>query len=371
MTNILILYNPYYQNNVIQEHLKILNKQDIVAFGKIHSKLKNTSHSFQDELQSIYEKVSTDSPMQLFLSDYANLFVAKVVKITSDDCNSIAPPYYTQKSLEVELWFIITDIRELVRNDFVAIRDDFLARFTTPHFGNHTYALYGNSYEYPLLVKMKQECYYFDSPIKHYPNIYKSDEFLTTKHNLITYSFGEIFINAMHPNTLDNIISAELEYQANKENPLYDFSAIIIKYSKSVEAEIFGLISTLLQWLAYNDEKICTITYEIQGKNYNLTHLFTHKANYGTYKYLLKTPQIAESIEKYCSKDIARYFKSGFFYHINLIQDIRNKSVHEREASLSEAKALRDNILGLSSESIILALVKKRCELVSLQKSHT
>jgi len=35
MDNLLILYNPYYQKNVIKEHLKVLLENGEVAFGKL------------------------------------------------------------------------------------------------------------------------------------------------------------------------------------------------------------------------------------------------------------------------------------------------------------------------------------------------
>jgi len=54
------------------------------------------------------------------------------------------------------------------------------------------------------------------------------------KKNFIEYSFGDKWINRMHPNSLDNIISAEMEYIQNKLNPRYDFSTVIIKYAKTM-----------------------------------------------------------------------------------------------------------------------------------------
>ncbi|RDU66272.1 ATP-binding protein [Helicobacter didelphidarum] len=363
MANLFILYNPYYQNNVIEEHLKILNEKGKVAFGKVRSKLKDKAHNTQDELDRIYLEVSKDNPLQLFLSDYCNLFVAKVVSVISEDSHSIAPPYYAQKGLEVTQWFIITDMRELVRNDFKTLRDNFLANFITPSFGNHTYALYGNSYDYPLIIAMKQKFNYFDDNLLHYRDVYKSDEYLAIKANIITYSFGEKFIHSMHPNTLDNLISAEIEYQANKQNPLYDFSSVIVKYSKSVEAEVFLLIRTLFEFLVSKDENLLDISYEIQGKRYSLDNLFIQKANYGTYKYLLRNTQISESIQAHCPHHMVGYFQKRFSYHINLIQNVRNESVHEKPATWQEAQDMRDSILGLSTESIIIGFVKKRCEL--------
>lgn len=40
MKNLLILYNPYYQEDVIEQHLKVLLDTGKVAFGKVRSKLK-------------------------------------------------------------------------------------------------------------------------------------------------------------------------------------------------------------------------------------------------------------------------------------------------------------------------------------------
>lgn len=51
MQNLLILYNPYYQKDVIEQHLKVLIENKKVTFRKIRSKLKNIEHSFQDDLE--------------------------------------------------------------------------------------------------------------------------------------------------------------------------------------------------------------------------------------------------------------------------------------------------------------------------------
>ena len=50
MKNLIILYNPYYQNDVIEQHLKVLIENQKVAFGKVKSKLKNMEQIFQKQL---------------------------------------------------------------------------------------------------------------------------------------------------------------------------------------------------------------------------------------------------------------------------------------------------------------------------------
>jgi len=152
-------------------------------------------NSHETELEQIYESLNLrnqspkapnlapwslegDKYLQLFLTDYSNLFVAKVVAVTDEDMSEIAPEYYKEKRLDVEKWFIISDIRELVRNDFECVRDDYLANFTV---SGHTYAVYGNAYVYPLIIKIKQETLYFEDEGKFYPDVYKSAEFLEIK----------------------------------------------------------------------------------------------------------------------------------------------------------------------------------------------
>ena len=162
MKNLIILYNPYYQDDVIEQHLKVLIENEKVAFGKVKSKLKNMEQIFQKQLEEIYKSVSETNYLQLFLTDYSSIYVAKVVAVSNDDLYDLAPAYYKEKNLEVENWYVISDICEIVRNDFQKTRDEILANFTTTNFDNHTYAVYGNNYVYPLIVDMKYKIDYFD-----------------------------------------------------------------------------------------------------------------------------------------------------------------------------------------------------------------
>ncbi|GAA8302510.1 hypothetical protein HpNP133_07050 [Helicobacter pylori] len=138
MNHLLILYNPYYQKDVIQQHLSVLQEKSQVGFGKIRSKLSDQEK--QDSLEEIYKATNEKNFLQLFLTDYANLFAAKVIKVSKEIDESLIPSYYKEKNLEVE--------------DFSLLRDQFLANFIAPN--NHTYAIYGNNYVYPLPVKLKK-----------------------------------------------------------------------------------------------------------------------------------------------------------------------------------------------------------------------
>ena len=87
MQNILILYNPYYQKDVIQKHLQVLKECGAVAFGKVQSKFRDMQNPSQNELEQIYQNVSENDFLQLFLSDYSILYVAKVVRVINGNLN--------------------------------------------------------------------------------------------------------------------------------------------------------------------------------------------------------------------------------------------------------------------------------------------
>lgn len=369
MQNLLILFNPYYQTDVIEQHLKLLIQNEKVAFGKIKSKLNDKSSVVSKKLEEIYSSITSKNYLQLFLTDYSNIYVAKVEKISSEDMSDFAPSYYKEKNLEVETWYVITDICEIVKNDFEKTRDEILANFTTTNFGNHTYAVYGNNYVYPLIVDMKYEIDYFDcedEEFRFYPDIFKSQKFLNIKQNLIDYSFGSKYIYNLHPNSLSNIISSEIELQEHKLDNTYDFSSIVIKYSKTLEQEIYLFVKTLFKFLIDKNPNIQNIPYSVQGRDYVVQDIFNHKPNFGTYKYLLKDEKVKETIELNLEKIESFFVQKKLINYIYYIQEIRNETVHDKPATLNDAKSLRDKILGIAQESILIELVKYKKMIMNL-----
>lgn len=338
MQNLLVLYNPYYQQDVIKQHLEILLDKGEVAFGKVKSKLRplfdeisTEEEMHQQDLQNIYESISYENPLQLFLSDYANLFVAKVVKIVKKADKNIMPKYYEEKSLKVEDYFIITDLKELAREDFTLIRDKFLANFTTEN--NHTYAIYGNNYSYPLVVKQKEAIDYFcDQESKYYLSVYKSQEYLKMQENFIQFIFGKRFFYALHPDNINNLILAELELQENLENPLYDFTSIIVKYSKIIEYEMYNFTKKIFAELIKQNPRLSFINYSVQGKEYSFKHFFTNKPNLGTIKFLFKKKEIQELLDK----ELQFFINHELNEKLDDFQTIRNKAVHEKSPTLEQ-----------------------------------
>ncbi|WP_033737832.1 HP0729 family protein [Helicobacter pylori] len=352
MNHLLILYNPYYQKDVIQLHLSILQEKSQVGFGKIRSKLNDQER--QHSLEEIYKATNEENFLQLFLSDYANLFVAKVIRVSKEIDESLIPSYYKEKNLEVEDFFIISDLRELVREDFSLLRDQFLANFITPN--NHTYAIYGNNYIYPLPVRLKEERSYFLGDEKHYLSVYKSKEYLAMQENFMRFVFGKRLFYPLHPDSINNLIHAELELLQSQNDFLNDFTSIIVKYSKTLEYEIYIFAKKVLLKACEKDPSLYDLDYKVQGKSFTLKDFFTKKPNLGSMKLLLRH----EKVQCHLEESLNRFINSSFQKSLSLIQNIRNEAVHQKAPGLKEVEKIRNEILGIEGVSLLKGILTRR-----------
>ncbi|EMH51900.1 hypothetical protein HMPREF1441_01132 [Helicobacter pylori HP250ASi] len=334
MNHLLILYNPYYQQDVIQQHLSVLQEKSQVGFGKIRSKLNDQEK--HDSLEEIYKATNEKNFLQLFLTDYANLFAAKVIKVSKEIDESLIPSYYKEKNLEVEDFFVIS-----------LLRDQFLANFIAPN--NHTYAIYGNNYVYPLPVKLKEERSYFLGDEKHYLSVYKSKEYLTMQENFMRFVFGKRLFYLLHPDSINNIIHAELELLQSENDLLNDFTSIIVKYTKTLEYEIYTFAKQVLLKACKNDPSLYDLAYKVQGKSFTLKDFFTKKPNLGSINFLLRHEKIQDHLEE----NLKRFINYPFQKSLSLIQNIRNKAVHQKAPGLNEVEKLRNEILGIEGASLL------------------
>ena len=360
INNLLVLYNPYYNNEVIELHLELLKKNGVVAFGKVRSTLRDYEHPNQETLDEIYNQTSKENPLQIFLTDYNSIYVANVISVNKDIKFIKVPQYY--EDLEVEYWFVFDDLRLIVHHDFELIRDKVLTNFKATNFNNRTYAIYGNPYVYPMQITMKEEINYFekeDEKFKFYTDIFKSQEQLLMKQNLIDFNFGKEIFYSFTPNSQDNIISAEIEYMQNKENILYDFSAVVLKYAKAVEDELYRFMKKLFKFLMEHDGYLKAFPYQVQGRKYQLQDIINYKPNFGTYAYLIKSYEIKKSLHEYIQdKTLKHFILFEIPMFIKKMQNVRNESVHGNTTSFQECNTIREEVIGIGKKGMLSAFIQ-------------
>jgi len=378
MKNLLVLYNPYYNQEVIEDHIRILNEQPNaneakVAFGKVDSKRKDYEHMFGKEVNALLDTVSTQNPLQLFLTDFSSMYVCYIEKVTKELEGVKAPKYYDD--LNVDRWFVVSDIREITRNDFEFVRDNVITSFTTPDYGSYTYALYGNRYDYPLRIEQKNPINYFEEfseGERHFMNVFKSDRHASAQHDLMHYVFGKELIYEMHPDTLESITTAEVEYMQYRDNKTHNFSSIVINYGKSFENEMYYFLRLLFEKLMAFDEKLKSIEYQVQSRNFTLEMYLCNKPNMGTNKFLLANSDIYGAYTELYS-DRRKYASLLSLLKFNLksaiypIQQIRNEASHGGAISKKECDEVRNIILGIGESSILSEILK--CKMVVCEES--
>lgn len=374
MKNLMILYNPYYNIEVIEDHIRILNKstdvaQAKVAFGKVRSRRRDYEHPFGDQIDELCDSITSNEPLQLFLTDFSSMYVCYIENVTKELDGIEAPKYYDD--LEVDRWFIVSDIRELARNDFEYIRDHIITNFITPNFGGYTYTLYGNRYDYPLVIEQKNGINYFESfeeGDRHFTRVFKNSQYAEVQNSLIHYVYGKDLFYKMHPDSQESLISAELNYLMYKDNATHDFSTIVINYGKVFENESYYFLKDLFTELLKYDEALESIEYQVQGQDFLLTNYLHAKPNMGTNKYLLSHSKIFHAYTAYYD-DRRKYapllnlLKFELKNAISTIQSVRNEASHGGMISKQECDDVRAVMLGIGQSSIIAILLENRKQL--------
>ncbi len=198
-------------------------------------------------------------------------------------------------------------------------------------------------------VKLKKERSYFLGDEKHYLSVYKSKEYLTMQENFMRFVFGKKLFYLLHPDSINNIIHAELELLQSENDLLNDFTSIIVKYTKTLEYEIYTFAKQVLLKACENDPSLYDLAYKVQGKSFTLKDFFAKKPNLGTMKLLLKHEKVQDHLEE----NLKRFINYPFQKSLSLIQNIRNEAVHKKAPGLNEVEKLRNEILSIEGASLL------------------
>lgn len=369
MNNLVVLYNPYYNQEVIEDHIRILNENNNitdskVAFGKVRSIRRDYEHPFEDKIDKLCDEITSENPLQLFLTDLSSVYVCYVEQVTVELNGIKAPAYYDD--LKVDRWFIVSDMREIVRDNFTYVRDHLLVNFLTPNYGDHTFALYGNRYDYPLVVNQRESLNYFEEfseGERHFTRVFKNNQYTVTQHDLIHYVFGKELLYSMHPDSVESIISAEVDYLDHKDDATHDFSSIVINYAKAFENESYYFLRKLFAKLLEFDPALEKLSYTVQGRDYVFRDYLTQKPNMGTNKYLLSQygvkvayKEVFNDWHKYTSLlNLLNYELKDAIY---TIQQVRNKAAHEGMISKKKCDEVRGVMIGVGQGSIMSEILK-------------
>ena len=260
--HLLSVWNPAYADDALNTHASLLRPlvrealaaddwdRAFVWWGKVRSsrRLQPLEH-LADILKLGVGLQSGDAPeTHLYLTDYRSLYVAEVAAIAAENPDlgdpRHTPAYYARNQLVCDCWFMLVDIRRLVADDLMGVIDQ-LKLLSNVRYHNQPVSLYGGMVELPLLVTRVDERTFFGQ---------EERDALTGGVNWVEFDaetgglgamerelrenlFGGPVWGAFDPSTRTFLATAEKVFRDHRNDPGFDFSAVLTNLAKAVEVE--------------------------------------------------------------------------------------------------------------------------------------
>jgi hypothetical protein len=259
--HLVTVWNPAYSADALEAHLRVLLHWDARAtpdsdddvyvwWGKVRSSQRQQSMPHLNDIIALGAEADSDPDeareTHLYLTDYRSLYVADITHIATTDprINDPAhvPAYYAHGKLNCDCWFMLRDIRVLVRNDLEGVSSE-LALLRNTRYHDRPVSMYGGMVDLPLLVSRPDERRYFDDRERdHF-----TDGALWARFDAEQGGVGALEAtlrddhlgtrawNALDASTRRFLAMAECTLRDNRRDPAADLSSVLVDYSKAIE----------------------------------------------------------------------------------------------------------------------------------------
>jgi hypothetical protein len=358
-THLLGVWNPSYAADAMDLHLAVLlewarrraekkaEEDDVyVWWGKVKSQNRQQPLPHVREILAIDEQIQAGTETHLYLTDYRSLYVAHLGEITADDVRADGeadhvPPYYAAAGYLTDFWFRLFDIRRLVADDTVAVVEE-LKKLRNTRYNDRSVSLYGGIYQLPLLVTSNDDTQWFadrDSLIG--PTLWAERDgyerggterlAADLRDNLI----GRATWAKLQIGTRNFLASGELVYRRHRDDAQFDFSTAVVEYAKAIEVEVNQILRPGL----------------IQVSD-GARHL-----SLGDIAHLLDAPPPLLGTwlnAKFGAKK--SWWTGEFAMRLGILARSRNPAAHGELVSRELASSLREEIVGIGQEGLIVKL---------------
>ena len=175
-SHLVTVWNPAYATDPLEAHLRILldwdaragatNDDDVyVWWGKVKSGQRQQPMPHLGDVLALEGAAGDDAEVHLYLTDFRSLYVADVHMVTTTDPrvddHEHVPAYYAKHELPCDCWFLLRDIRALVRDDLEGVTAE-LAQLRNTRYADRPVSIYGGMVDLPLLVSRPDGRRFFD-----------------------------------------------------------------------------------------------------------------------------------------------------------------------------------------------------------------
>ncbi|HYW50916.1 MAG TPA: hypothetical protein VE861_09930 [Gemmatimonadaceae bacterium] len=265
-SHLVTVWNPSYATNALQEHVAVLldwarrpggDPQDVfVWWGKVKSAQRQAPMPHKHDVLAISPAEHDAREVHLYLTDYRSLYVAQVDCIEAADPRGTdpehVPAYYTEQELECDCWFMLCDIRLLVRDDLESVAAE-LMKLRNTRYGDRRVSLYGGMVDLPLIVTRDAPCDFFSDAEK---------ALLTDGQPWAVFDAAQSGVGATEATLrLDHfgdswsllegparrfVTTGESIMRHLRSDPAADLSPVAVSYGKALEVQLTALLRTAM-----------------------------------------------------------------------------------------------------------------------------
>lgn len=261
--HLLTVWNPGYQGGALGLHAEVLvaqhraNHELGVWWGLVRSPHRLQPLPHLAEILALDAEIAPrrdrGEELQLYLTDYRSLYVGDVAEISDAEPPSAGVPrYYRDKDLRCEAWFLLEDIRLLVRDDLPGTTRE-LARLRNTRYHDKAVSIYGGMTELPLIVTRSDGARFFDADERDAlthgrPWVVADAErsgLGAMMQALRDDLLGARAWDAFAPTTRIFLATAEDIYRSRRSDPVFDFAPVLVELSKGIEVECRRILPAL------------------------------------------------------------------------------------------------------------------------------
>lgn len=380
--HLLSVWNPSYADDAMDRHLEVLLRwanarrhgradedEVYVWWAKLRSPNRQAPLPHAAEVLAIADQVASGIETHLYLTDYSSLYVAHVVEITADDVleefpdeRDHMPGYYDGH--DTDFWFRIWDVRRLVAADPPATIEE-LKRLRNVRYHDRPVSLYGGIVDLPLIVTRNDDARWFvdigaltegrrwaerDAELKGETERLSAE----LRDNLL----GHEIWDALEPSSRTFLTTAEAVFRARRGDPGFDFSGSALEMTKAVETELnallFPSLRRLLARAPATDREVWA-----GAALLDLGSPVSHQT-LGTLRHLLKDEERIRQPLRTALMHDWRWLEGELPAQLEPILDLRNPAAHERTVEREEMGRLRQSVLGIGCEGLLVRIVRAK-----------
>ena len=379
--HLLSVWNPSYADDAMDRHLEVLlrwaaarhdgraDDDDIyVWWAKLRSSNRQAPLPHATDVLDLAPQIDGGIETHLYLTDYSSLYVAQLVEVTGEDVlgeypdeRDHMPAYYEEH--DADFWFRIWDIRRLVAKDPPATIEE-LKRLRNTRYHDRPVSLYGGIVDLPLIVTREDGASWFadigaltegrrwaerDAELKGETERLSAE----LRDNLL----GQEIWDALESSSRTFLTTAEAVFRARRGDPGFDFSGSAVEVTKAVETELNALVFPALRRMlakappAQREVRTGEGLLDLGGR-------VSHQS-LGTIRKLLDDDTTRQPLRTALPHDW-RWLEGELPAQLEPVRDLRNPAAHDRAVTREEMGRLRQSVLGIGCEGLLVRIVRAK-----------